>query len=485
MKFFPDPQTVLSIGSLEVKWYAVIILTGAFLGYYLSLREARKKGIKDEHMEDLFFGVLLFGILGARIWFVLFSGDLGYYFGNPLKIFATWEGGLAIQGGLIAGALYGWHYTKKHNLSFIEIADATLPNVLIAQAIGRWGNFINQEAYGQIISEKFYDGWPQFFKDQMFIDGAYRQPTFFLESVLNIIGWFFIKFIFTKLYTPRRGDKTYAYLIWYGAVRYVVEGFRSDSLMFRGFKSARIVSLIFIAIGMLGILGLFRKKRDGDVVVMFDFDGTLADSNPIIIESFTRVIKKHAPELEITREMELSFIGPTLEYTFSKYLGDDSKLIRQCVKEYREINFELQKTKMQEIEHATKLLKQLKNDGVHTAIISSKKKDSLVLGVEILGFDPYIDFIIGSDEVKKAKPNPEGINLAMLEINCQARNFYYVGDTKTDVQAAHKAGVIPVAIITEPNNEKSIRSAKPNYIIYDLMELTQIIEVNLNGEKHN
>ena len=143
MQFFPDPQTFIAIGSLSIKWYAVIILCGAVLAYSFCVKEIKKMGYKAETAEDLFLGCLICGLIGARLWYCAFY-NLEYYLANPLHILYTFEGGLAIQGGLFGGVLFGLWYAHKHKINFMRMADAIVPNVLLAQGIGRWGNFINR-----------------------------------------------------------------------------------------------------------------------------------------------------------------------------------------------------------------------------------------------------------------------------------------------------------------------------------------------------
>jgi phosphatidylglycerol:prolipoprotein diacylglycerol transferase len=145
MRFFEDIQTFVTIGPISIKWYGLLILLGAFIAYYLSLRNLKKMGYDTSMSDDLFIGALLSGVVGSRIWFVVFY-DLGYYLRNPIEIFMTWEGGLAIQGGLVFGAAFGYWFVKRHNISFMRLADAIVPNILIAQALGRWGNFLRRLA---------------------------------------------------------------------------------------------------------------------------------------------------------------------------------------------------------------------------------------------------------------------------------------------------------------------------------------------------
>ena len=474
MKLFPDSRTFISILGVDIAWYAIIIITGAIIALQLTKRDAAKRGIKKDDVEDIFFGVLLLGILGARIWYVVFHPDKAQFFSDPMKIIAFRDGGLAIQGGIVAGTAYAYYKTKKLNISFIDLADSAAPYLLLAQAIGRWGNFVNQEAYGQVVSEAYFKYFPVWFKEQMFINGNFQQPMFFYESVLNIIGLIVLKFVLPRFRKMKQGDYAYGYLAWYGAVRIWIEHYRSDSLMFFGLKSAQLFSLVFIIVGIMGFMGVFRKDKKSDTLVLFDFDGTLGDTNKVIVNSFVHTFKKYNPELEITEEMKVSFVGPTLQHSFSKYTGLDD--VDKYIKEYKRVNFEMQKEELHEIKNATKLLKALKDDNISLGLVSSKMKDSLMLGVTLLKFEDYMEYILGGDEVSTPKPNPEGILKAKDKINKDASKNYYVGDTVTDIKAAQAANFISIAIVTTAHLDEALNNCGADYVIYDLMEIVDIVK---------
>lgn len=474
MSLFPDVKTFIRIGPIDIAWYAVLIIIGAVIALKLTQKAAEERGISKDDVEDMFFGILLAGIIGARLWYVLFYPDKAYFINNPAKIFAFREGGLAIQGGLFAGAAFAYYSSRKRNINFVDLADATLPNLLVAQAIGRWGNFVNQEAFGQVVSESFFNGWPLWFKNHMFIDGAFRQPMFLLESSLNIVGFLLIYFGLKKIKEIKRGDYAYSYLLWYGIVRFIVEHFRSDSLMIFNLKSAQLVSIVFVIIGGLGLLGVFRKNKNKDVLVLFDFDGTVANSNPLIIDSFNKVFKRHFPDMEISRAMEVSYVGPTLDHTFKKYLKVDN--VDQYVNEYREENFIAQKEGLKEVHNATKLLKFLKDNNVVMGLVSSKWKDSLSYGAKLLGFEEYMDVVVGGDEVSKSKPDPEGILKAKAMALPNAKHTYYVGDTVSDILAAKASGFISIGLLGEEEIKQDIIDAKPDYVVKDLIEIVEIIK---------
>lgn len=261
MKFFPSRTVVLSLGPLSITWYALLIITGALIAYLFSKQRMIKRGYPDFPFSDFFINVLFIGIIGARIWYVIFMYQ-ELYAANPIDIFKIYEGGLAIQGGVIAALIYSVYYMKKHNVDILKAGDAIMPTVLIAQALGRWGNFVNQEAFGQIISEEQINALhlPEFIKDGMYIGGAYRQPTFLYESVLNILGFILIAYVLSR-FLKKDGCQFAMYFIWYGITRFIVESFRSDSLMLGSLKMAQVTSVAFIIIGVAGIIYIYHSSK--------------------------------------------------------------------------------------------------------------------------------------------------------------------------------------------------------------------------------
>ena len=264
MTFFPDSKTFLQIGSLSIAWYAILIITGAFIAYKIGQHNFKKMGYNKDILSDYFFGLLIIGIIGARIWYVIFMWD-ELYASNPIEIIMFRHGGLAIQGGIITGLIFSWWYFKKHNIDFLVAGDAIMPGVLIAQALGRWGNFFNQEAYGSAVSLDFLQSLhlPQFIIDGMYINGTYYHPTFLYESVANVIGFFVIYFVIRKIQT-KQGEQFFSYFIWYGIFRFFIEGLITDSLYFMGLRTAQLVSLVFVVVG---IFGYIYCKKYGKLVI--------------------------------------------------------------------------------------------------------------------------------------------------------------------------------------------------------------------------
>ena len=473
MHFFPSRKIFLEIGGLSIAWYAVLILTGAFIAYAISARNMKKLHYPKEYAEDLFIDVLIVGIIGARLWFCAFY-DLSFYLSHPLQIFAVWNGGLAIQGGLIAATLYGLYFVKKRGLSFYRVADAVVPNVLIAQAIGRWGNFVNQEAHGGIVDESFFDGILGFLKNGMFIDGNYYLPTFFFESVLCIVGFILIVFVL-KRFQNKRGDLMWAYMMWYGLIRFFIEGQRTDSLMFGPLRMAQLTSIAFVVIGLLGFIGVIDKfVKTPKPTILFDLDGTLIDSEKGIHASYLHVFKNHGREKDFNEDLKTEVLGPSLKVIFDKYFpGEDTD---KLVEEYRAHNKIVFKDINNPMENAELVLKTLHEKNYNVGIVSTKMYDQVVNNLECYDLRKYVDAIVGGDEVKKAKPDPEGINKILKENSWYRDELIYVGDSVSDIEAGQNAGAYTIAYYFNPGKKEQIEKANANEYIDDLAKILEIIE---------
>lgn len=282
-------------------WYSVIILIGALVTYFLS-NYFYKKEEESKKCPDLIFDTFLVafpaGLIGARLWYVLSEWD--YYMDDPVSILRVWEGGLAIQGGVLlgigVGVWYAIHKMRKHGmtLSITRLMDIIIPNILIAQVIGRWGNFFNREVYGACVSKEKLWFLPNFMLEQMKGEGfyswgypkgpiacsvnEYAQPLFLYEGILNFIGFILISIILRKFFTKRiDGTLSAFYLIWYGAIRACLEGLRNEQFIMRwGTISQSVVTSIgFVLLGMIFLISIYvcnHKKNYLDNVVKSDED---------------------------------------------------------------------------------------------------------------------------------------------------------------------------------------------------------------------
>ena len=262
---------LFTIGDFKVEWYSVLIIVGAFLAIIMIMKEAKRHNYPTDFVFNMCFWAIIFGIIGARLYFVVFNLDL---YSNFWDIFKIWEGGLAIHGGIIFGLITCLIYCKKYKARLVRLLDFVAPALLLAQAIGRWGNFFNQEAHGAATTLEHLQNLhiPQFIIDGMNIGGLYYEPTFLYESLWCFIGVIII-LIVRRLPKVKVGQPTAIYLMWYGLGRFVIESMRTDSLMLGGFKVAQIVSVVMIIIGLLMLMITSRKGRYED---LYDQDSTNA-----------------------------------------------------------------------------------------------------------------------------------------------------------------------------------------------------------------
>ncbi len=243
-------SNIFAIGSLEIKWYSILLLLSFFIGIIFVYQKRKIIKLNDSNLFDMLFYLIIFAVLGARIYYVLFNFD--YYLNNPLDIIKIWEGGLAIHGGVIAGFVYLFFYCKRKKIKLILLTDIIVFPLSLGQAIGRWGNFFNQEAYGPITTYHHLKELhiPNFIIDGMHINGVYYQPTFLYESIFCLLI-FIVLLIVSKLKNNKNGVCTAIYLILYGFERFFMEILRQDSLMILNIKVAQLVSVLMIILGIV------------------------------------------------------------------------------------------------------------------------------------------------------------------------------------------------------------------------------------------
>ena len=243
-------RVALELGPIQIYWYSIFIFLGLLTASILIFKEARKRNIDEDFLINLIFNTIIIGLIGARVYYVLFN--IPYYASNPIEILAVWNGGLAIHGGIFAALAFILIYCKKKNINSLQLLDIIVVGLIIAQAIGRWGNFFNSEAYGQVTTyaELKAQQIPPFIINGMYILGEYRQPTFFYESTWCFAG-FLAMLIIRKYKYLKRGQLTGFYLFWYGLGRLLIESLRTDSLMLGPIKIAQVVSIVFIITGIV------------------------------------------------------------------------------------------------------------------------------------------------------------------------------------------------------------------------------------------
>lgn len=237
-----------------IYWYGIIISLGVLIGIYLAMREAKRLELDPEIIIDFCLLAIPLAIIGARIYYVVFQWDA--YKDNPIDAIKIWEGGLAIFGAVIGGVIAALIFTRWRKLDFWLLADIVAPSLILGQALGRWGNFFNQEAYGYAITNP---AW-QWFPAAVFIEKnqQWHMATFFYESLWNFIVFLFL--IFYRKRKKRKGEVFLLYLILYSCGRIVIEGLRTDSLYWGPFRVSQLLSGILIVLGTA--MFFVRRKKE-------------------------------------------------------------------------------------------------------------------------------------------------------------------------------------------------------------------------------
>ena len=250
------PYSRYLIGTLP--WYSVLMVTGILIAYVIGTREEKRLGLPQDSMLDMVLVAVPCGIVGARLYYVLMSLD--QFIKDPISVFYIWEGGIAVYGSIIGGAMGVFVYCRLRKRDFLSLLDIAAPGLVLAQAIGRWGNYFNREAFGPVITQT---AW-QFFPVGVIIDvnglPVWHVATFFYESMWNV-GVFITLWLIRK-HVKRRGDLFLWYLALYGCGRYLVEQLRTDSLYLFGFRVSQYLSLLMcVAVSIVFVLRLGRKQH--------------------------------------------------------------------------------------------------------------------------------------------------------------------------------------------------------------------------------
>lgn len=245
----PVSRVAFSLFGIDVMWYGILIAMGIFLGTTLGAKEAKRYGLTEDDFTSMMLWAIPMAIVGARLYYVIFSWQT--YAQNPMQIFNIRGGGLAIHGGIIAGIVTAYVFAKKKKLPFLTLVDSAMPGLALGQAIGRWGNFFNQEAYGG----------PTDLPWGMWINGTTVHPTFLYESMGTLLLCGFLLW-YGRTKRKKPGEVLFCYMIGYGALRFFIEGLRTDSLYFMGLRVAQLVSLAAVIAGIIGFVIWKNRKED-------------------------------------------------------------------------------------------------------------------------------------------------------------------------------------------------------------------------------
>jgi phosphatidylglycerol:prolipoprotein diacylglycerol transferase len=247
------------LGPVTLRWYGILMATAMAVGLWLAHRDARRRGLDPDDLLKAAELALLGGLIGARLYYVAFNLD--YYAAVPAKIFAVWEGGLAIHGGVLGGLLVGGGYAWWRRLPVLTYLDIAAPSLALGQAIGRWGNFFNEEAFGT----------PTDLPWKLFISSGHRppehaqdeffHPTFLYESLWDLAVFYVLVRIASRRLEPAPAALFLAYLGLYSIGRFVTEALRTDALMLGPIRVAQLASVVGVAVALIGVPILLKRSR--------------------------------------------------------------------------------------------------------------------------------------------------------------------------------------------------------------------------------
>nr|WP_187350292.1 prolipoprotein diacylglyceryl transferase [Lactiplantibacillus plantarum] len=248
----------MRLGPIQVHWYGVIIASAVVIAVALAVREGQRRGVRPDDIYDMILWALPFTLIAARTYYVIFQWS--YYRQNPGEIIRIWDGGIAIYGGLIGAGIVVILFCRSRFIPTWLMLDIAAPTVIMGQGIGRWGNFMNQEAFGRVTSLSFLQGLhlPDWLINQMYIRGAYRQPTFLYESVWDLLGFALLMLTRHRTHWYKQGDVFLTYVAWYAFGRFFTEGMRTDSLML--FNVIRVSQALSVVL-FFGSIGLMIWRR--------------------------------------------------------------------------------------------------------------------------------------------------------------------------------------------------------------------------------
>jgi phosphatidylglycerol---prolipoprotein diacylglyceryl transferase len=269
IEFTSPGAEIFSIGFFHLRWYGLLIAIAVLVGLTVSQRLAQARQLSSDLVGDLLIWLIAGAIPGARLYYVLF--EWSKYKSEPIKIFAIWEGGIAIHGAILGGILATILFSRFKHCSFWRLADIVAPSLILGQAIGRWGNFFNSEAFGSrtelpwkllipakcLIADTSIADCPP----NRLIPAGYFHPTFLYESLWNLMVFGILITLFIRFPKLKRGTLFLVYAIAYSLGRFWIEALRTDSLMFGPLKMAQMVSLVGIVFGGIGLIWLYLLRR--------------------------------------------------------------------------------------------------------------------------------------------------------------------------------------------------------------------------------
>ena len=439
MQFFPDSSTILQVGGVSISWYALTIVLGGAAAYMAMSKAMQAHGYRNSTCEDLLVLLSVSFLIGGRIGWVL--ANLHSYKIYLWSVFDVMDGGTEVITGIYGMITGVYIYSRIKRMSWRRTFDTICPALYLLLIIARSGRCL-------------------------------ADLRTFAVVAMDIVGLGIMNFEIRKFKEgTKRGDISAFFLMWLGASRMIAYVFKLDVLA--------VNTIPFAVMAEAGGILLFwynrHKKTDPKPVILLDFDGTIMDSEKMIIECFRHLFELHGNIGDFNRQKQKEVFGlPLSQAVVMLFPEEDPK---QLIAEYREYQMQLpEMDKIRMVPHADETLRLLHSSGYRLGIVSSRLSESLKMWMDEFHISDLFDLIVGREQFRRPKPAPDGIVSACDRLLRAHDDCIYVGDTGDDVLAAKAAGVFAVAYVSDEDNRPAIEAAGPNVIITDLNELLEIVK---------
>ncbi len=440
MTFFPDGSTLMTIGGLSIRWYAVTLIAGIIAAYFLIADLMKDHGYGIDTTDEIMILCMIAGVLFGRVFWLI--ENLSEYLKYIPYMFAIGDGGFDILGVMTGAVIFMFFYTQVRHMSILRTLDIVLPAVLLFGIITRTGR-------------------------------AFVQPTVLILNGLDLIGFALLNYILRPYKEGRRrGDLTALTLMWAGLTRVV-------SLVFHLDTHANNSLFLTIGVELVGLILYYivHNRRPTQPIILFDLDGTLMDSHQMVIQCFSYLFKKYGDIRDFTAEKQQEVFGPPLRDEMIKLFPDQDP--DQMVKEYSDYQSTFSwSDEVSLFPHVKETLDVLWSEGYKLGVVSSRMTSSCELWLRQLGLAHCFGVVLGRDMYQLSKPAPDGILYAGKKLKRGHDSCIYIGDNVSDVQAAKAAGVFSIAFLSDPTIKAEIEAEQPNMIMTDMRELLDLLDEN-------
>ncbi|MDD6257733.1 MAG: HAD-IA family hydrolase [Erysipelotrichaceae bacterium] len=440
MRFFPDPSTIVIVGGVYIRWYAVTLVLGFILGYLFSSRIMKSHGYGQATTDDLLIIMIVCTLIGGRIGWVL--ENLHEYMLYVPGVFRITDGGSEVITAVLANALGICLYTRRRKMSFRRTMDSASPGCFIAIIVARIGRCL---AYSPL--------W----------------LTIGIDIIGFIVVWYGI-----RPYRPgrMRGDTSAVTLMWLGISRLSACVFGLDPF------AENCIPYCIIA-EVLGIVMYVYDHKYPKIkpLLLFDFDGTIMDSEKMITGCYAYLFQKHRSLDDFTPELQKEVFGADLEEELARLFPDEDTA--DMVKEFREFQKSLPgRHLVQLMPHVKETLDELKKRGYEMGIVTSRLSESCEMWLKDLEIEDYFNAVIGNENYRHAKPAKDCIIRACEIMGHGHDAVVYTGDNPHDVETGINAGVYTVGFVSDWEKKEAIENSKPNVMIFEFSELIKVLNVD-------